>query len=221
MVAIPHNKPVLLKPATNLDALPRIISFQEYLKLYDSIEGARTEWVAGMVEVYAMSISLRHQLLLAFLGRLFDEFLALHTLGIVVLAGYPMYMGEENPAREPDLMVVLNEHQDRLKTSYLEGAADLVVEIASPESVARGRGDKFIEYERFGVREYWLIDPFRREAKVHSLSTDGFYQDSGLDEKGRLVSKLLPGFVLTADVLWQENLPRGAAILALIEEMKS
>jgi len=221
MAALVQDKEIRLQPPTKTDSLPRNIPFQEYLTLYNSVEGIRSEWVAGTVEVYAMSVSLRHQLLLAFLGRLIDEFLALHTLGIVVLAGYPMFMGDENPAREPDLMVILSENQNRLKTAYLDGPTDLVLEIISPESGSRDRGDKFFEYERFGVPEYWLIDPFRHEAKVYSLNAEGYYQEIGLDTRGRLTSKILAGFALAADVLWQDNLPRGTAILALLEAMKS
>ena len=41
----------------------------------------------------------------------------------------------------------------------MEGGPSLVVEIVSPGSATIDRVDKFREYERAGVGEYWIIDP--------------------------------------------------------------
>ena len=49
-------------------------------------------------------------------------------------------------------------NRTRLKKTFLDGPADVVVEIISAGSIGLDRGDKFVEYERGGVREYWLID---------------------------------------------------------------
>lgn len=65
------------------------------------------------------------------------------ALGRILLDGVPMFIGNEQPAREPDLMVVLTAHEDCIKQTYLEGVADIVVEVVSQESVARDCGEKF------------------------------------------------------------------------------
>src|SRR5215210_7827435 len=108
------------------------ISFWDYLKRYNSVEGVRTEWVAGTVETYAMTNNLSHQRLLGFLFTLFSLFLGRKQLGEVILAGFPMYVGDDKAAREPDLMIVLSAHRERIKPTYLDGIADIVVEIVSP-----------------------------------------------------------------------------------------
>lgn len=221
MVAPAHDKVVTLKPATNLDTLPRQVSFQDYLKLYDSVEGAHTEWVAGSVEVYEMSTSRKHAELLGFLHVLFMFFMAKNKRGKIYLSDFPMYISENEPAHEPDLMIVLQENQERVHPTYLEGPADLVLEIISPESVARDRGNKFVEYERFGVPEYWLIDPIREIAMVYKRNEQGIYQEIPLDSQGRLNSKILAGFAIHPDILWQEELPFGGEILVLIDAMKA
>jgi Uma2 family endonuclease len=51
------------------------------------------------------------------------------SLGEVLLAGVPMYISDQQPAREPDLLIVLNANRQRIKANYLAGPADLVVEI--------------------------------------------------------------------------------------------
>ena len=50
-----------------------------------------------------------------------------------------------------------SERLDRVHRTYLDGPADLVVEIVSPESAGRDRGEKYYEYEAAGIPEYWLL----------------------------------------------------------------
>lgn len=196
------------------------ITFADYLRLYD---GQRAEWIAGKVEVHVSNNTLHNRLLWLVL-RLFGYFLDLKPVGEILLEGVPMYLGDDKPARQPDLMIMLNENRGRIQPTYLDGAADVVVEIVSPESGARDRGDKFYEYEAAGVREYWLIDPQRREADVYGLQTviEGdapVYRRLPLDAQGRLQSAVLPGFAFDASLLWADEPPSGMALLRLIGEM--
>ncbi|SRR5260221_11423510 len=192
------------------------ISFQDYLKAYNSIEGVRTEWNAGEVESYKMTNNLQHQRLIRFLATLFGFFLDREKLGEVILAGFPMYLGDDKAAREPDLLVVLNIHRERIKPTYLDGIADVVVEVVSPESDERDHGTKLVEYEAAGIPEYWLIDPIRREADVYILGEDRRYHRAA-----QFASSVLPGFAIDPQVLWQEPLPDGAALLSFVEQMKT
>jgi Uma2 family endonuclease len=68
---------------------------------------------------------------------------------------------------------VAREHLDRLHPTFLEGPADLVVGITSPESISRDRGEKYVEYEAAGIPEYWLIDADRPQAEFSQLGSEG------------------------------------------------
>jgi len=81
------------------------------------------------------------------------------------------------------------------------------VEIISPESAGRDRGDKFYEYAQGGVPEYWLIDPQTQWAEFHLLDGDR-YRPVFSVEKGEYHSQMLPGFWLRVEWLWQQPLPR-------------
>jgi Uma2 family endonuclease len=183
---------------------PAPVSFEEFLAWAD--EDTRAEWVDG--KVVPMSPANRaHQDLLFFLARLVVAHVEARRLGWVYFAPFLMRLPTRPSGREPDLLFVANEHADRLRDTFLDGPADLVVEVASPESAARDRGEKFLEYEAAGVPEYWLIDPLREEAGFYRLGADGRYRLAPLDADGWYHSTVLPGFRLRPDWLWQHPLP--------------
>jgi Uma2 family endonuclease len=193
------------------------ISFDDFLRQYD---GQRVEWHAGKV-VQAVTNNEQHQRILGFLYRLLSFYLELSERGDVYLAGLPMYIREDVSAREPDLMVILQANTSRIKDRYLQGPADVAVEIVSPGSTTLDRGVKLMEYEAFGVPEYWLIDPLRSEVSFYHLppGENSHYQRLERASDGYLASQVLPEFRLKPGVLWQEPLPDGLAILEMAKAM--
>ena len=95
----------------------------------------------------------------------------------------------------------------------MDGPADLVIEIISPESRARDRGEKFYEYEQAGIPEYWLLDPMRKQAEFYQLK-DGIYQSVQMKDNV-YQSQVLTGLWLSVSWLWQEPLP------TILEVLKS
>ena len=188
----------------SLPAPPAKMTYEEFLAWAD--EDTWAEWVDGEV-IVLMSASEEHQDLADFLTALLRLFTEAHQLGIVRSAPFQMKTGPDLPGREPDLIFVAREHLDRLKHTYLDGPADLVVEIVSPESRSRDRGTKFYEYEQGGVREYWLLDPLRRQAELYGRGADGIYRLLEVDRDSVVRSLVLPGLWLKVEWLWQEPLP--------------
>jgi len=88
-----------------------------------------------------------------------------------------------------------------------------VVEIISPDSRARDRGEKFYEYEQGGVREYWMIDPLRKPAEFYQRGEDGIYRLVPVGDDGIYRSAVLEGLWLKVEWLWQEPLPRLLSVL--------
>ena len=186
------------------------ISYEEFLEWMNDERHA--EWVNG--EIIEMSpISDRHEDLSGFLKPLLRHFVEAHQLGIIRSEPFQMKPALSLPGRAPDFFFVATSHLDRMRSTYLEGPADLVVEIISPESRARDRGDKFFEYEQGGIPEYWLIDPVREQAEWYQLGADGIYRTAALDEQGRYHSVVLPGLWLQESWLWQTPLPPLLSVL--------
>lgn len=194
-----------------LSALPqsRKMTYDEFLRWAD--EDTLAEWVNGEAKMTSPAPK-RHQLLSAFLERILGMFAEQHNLGIVLAAPFQMKLAQ---GREPDLLFVAKEHLERLKETHLDGPADLVIEIVSPESIGRDRGEKFSEYEQAGIPEYWLIDPQREQAEFYRLENNRYRLVVG-GREGVYHSVQLPGFWLQLEWLWQPVLPSPIRILAQV-----
>ena len=190
---------------------PLEMSYEAFLEWAD--EDTLAEWVDGKV-VLMSPPSERHQDLSDFLTALMRHFAEAHSLGKVRSAPLQMKLGANLSGREPDILFVADKNLARLQKNRLEGPADLAVEIISPESRARDRGEKFYEYEQGGVSEYWLIDPDREQAEFYRPDDRGVYQLVPLTN-GVFESTVLPGLKLGAAWLWQDPLPPLLSILKL------
>jgi Uma2 family endonuclease len=188
------------------------LTYEQFLEWAD--EDTWAEWVDGEV-ILLMPASTPHQLLVGYLHLLLRLFCQRHHLGVVLTAPFQMRLAGRPSGREPDLLVIRSEHLDRLQRTRLEGPADLVVEVISPESETRDRQDKPQEYEAAGVAEYWMLDPDRRHAEFLVLGSDGRYHQLPVDAEGVVRSAALPGFWLRVAWLWQDPLPDLEAVQAL------
>lgn len=183
-------------------------TLEEFLRITD--EDAWVEWADGKV-ISLSPASNRHQDIADFLISILRPFVQRHDAGWVRTAPFLMLLPELDRAREPDVLFVRTEHLDRVQETRVEGPADLVVEIVSPESLARDRGEKFAEYEAAGVQEYWLIDPDRQQLEVHALETgeEGSrrYHPMSPQADGTVRSRVLDGFFLRPEWLFEPPLP--------------
>jgi Uma2 family endonuclease len=188
---------------------PQKMTYEEFLAWAD--EDTLAEWVDGKVVIYSPA-SKRHQNIADFLLKVMGTYVESHDLGMVISAPFQMKLEH---GREPDVLFVTSEHLDRLKETYLDGPADLVVEIVSPDTMGRDRGDKFYEYAQGGVPEYWLIDPQLQWADFYQLEGER-YRVAFSGEEGEYRALVLPGFWLRVEWLWQEPLPHPLGALAEI-----
>ena len=186
------------------------ISYEDFLE-WDG-EDQHLEWVEG--EVIKMSpVSNRHQDVGGFLLAALRIYVEARHLGDIRSEPYQMKTAPHLPGRAPDIFFIANTNRAHMKSTYLDGPAQLVVEIISPESRARDRGDKFFEYEAGGVPEYWLLDPIREQAEFYQLGENGIYQVVLSDSEGKYHSIMLPGLWLQIDWLWATPLPPLLSIL--------
>lgn len=186
----------------NVSPLPK--TYPEFLE-WNGTDGVWAEWVEGKIEEMS-NPSLIHQRIVRFLTAILQFYVESKGLGEVLPAPFQLKFDFRNTGRQPDIMFVSKANADKIKKQYVEKTADLVIEIISPESRTRDKGDKFYEYEQAGVREFWLIDPDRKRAEFYTLGEDGFFNFE-VAENGLFQSKVLVGLTLKVEWLWQETLP--------------
>lgn len=191
------------------------MSFEEYIEWLD--EDTRAEWVNGRIEILASPAALSHQEVGGFLYAVLRFYIEAHDLGQLIFAPYVMRLAAIARGREPDLIFVQKDRVHLLTRHYLDGPADLAVEIISAESNKRDRKVKFAEYQIAGIREYWLIDPDKQLAEFYQLDDEGTYEPAALDEEGFYHSQVIAGFRLRVDWLWQSPMP---ATLDVLRELK-
>lgn len=126
-----------ISPTGDPSPMPKM-TYEEFLDWCGG-EKMFAEWVDG--EVILMSpASMRHQLVGAFLAALLQFFVEAKDLGLVLTA--PFQMKLLRSGREPDVLFVARERLGLFTKVYLDGAADLAVEVVSPDSGTRDRRDK-------------------------------------------------------------------------------
>ena len=179
------------------------LSYEEFIA--QTSDGTWAEWVDG--EAIFMTVANENFDVMFFLAALLRHFAEAHNLGRVFGEPFQMKTGPDLPGRAPDAFFVASENLAHLKRFYFNGPADLVIEVISTESRTCDRGEKFYEYEEGGVREYWLIDPQRKQAEFYQRGDSGFYRAISTDETDIYHSQVLPGLWIKVDWLWQEPLP--------------
>ncbi|GBC84997.1 hypothetical protein HRbin11_01437 [bacterium HR11] len=134
------------------------------------------------------------------LKRLFvrlNAFVEEHQLGVVQLAPLPVRLWP-GKIREPDIFFIAKEHVDRIGEQVC-GVPDLVVEVTSPSTLKADRMEKFHEYARAGVREYWLVDPQAHTIEVYTLQQGAYLLRGKWGAGERASSELLSGFTVRVD----------------------
>ena len=191
------------------------MSYEEYLNYGD--DTTRMEWVGEEAIVY-MPPRHEHQRMIEFLHNLLSLFVQLSDLGLVRISPFEVKLWEDGPSREPDIFFIKKEQLHLLSSERFSGAPDLAVEIISPSSLYVDRDKKFREYERAGVREYWLLDsrPESKRADFYCLDSENRYQLFATEADEVVHSKVLESFWLRSNWLWKNPLPNPLVALAEI-----
>lgn len=139
----------------------------------------------------------RHQRALLELYARLRTFIEGNDLGQLLVAPLPVRLWP-GKIREPDIFFIAKAHADRIGEQIC-GGPDLVVEVTSPSTLKADRMEKFHEYARAGVHEYWLVDPQARTIEVYTLQ-QGAYLLRGKWEAGETASSgLVAGFAVEVD----------------------
>lgn len=173
----------------NLDDLQGMWTEQQYLTLTDHTNHL-LELTDGEIEVLAMPTD-KHQVIVRFVFFALFSFIQPRR-GTALFAPLRLRI-RAGSYREPDILLVLDEHDPRRQNQFWLGA-DLVVEVVSPDKPERDLVTKRADYAEAGIPEYWIVNPLDDTITVLVLS-DQHYAEHGIFTRGMQASSvLLDGF---------------------------
>lgn len=166
------------------------LTYEDYVLIPD--DGKRHEIIDGEHYVSAAPF-IRHQRVVQRLNLRLGIYVATHPVGEILPAPTDVVLSPHDVV-EPDLLFISNERSSIVEEKNVQGAPDLVIEIHSGSSRRIDRGVKKRAYERWGVLEYWMLDPERKEAEVwERTAKGGLHQRACLSAEDVLTTPLLPG----------------------------
>ncbi|MHA1148475.1 MAG: Uma2 family endonuclease [Promethearchaeota archaeon] len=139
------------------------VSEEEFWEIAN--EDSNFELINGVLIIHSPA-STEHEEIFGYLNFILRYYTEQTEKGKVFGSRLVMRLSETwNP--EPDLMVILPEHYDRIKDTRIQGPADLVIEILSPTTRELDLTKKLPHFRQAGVGEIWIIDPKNQELTIY------------------------------------------------------
>jgi Uma2 family endonuclease len=157
-------------------------------------DGNRYEVIEGEL-IVSKAPGLTHQAASVRLTMLLGNFLEQNPIGRIWTT--PGVIFNQISGVIPDIVYVSKERLEEIASDErVEGAPDLVIEIVCP-GIPNAQRDCVVKkqlYEKYGVKEYWLVDLVSRIIEVYTLQKDPLVLAATYGGQDELVSSLLPGF---------------------------
>lgn len=129
------------------------------LEVFDNLpEGTRCEVINNTLVMSPAPFDTHQKVL----GKIFTRLLYYvenNNLGELRIAPYDVYFDKEN-IFQPDIVLILNEQTHKIEERGFFGTPDLIVEVLSTSNASYDKKEKKKVYEKFGVKEFWIVEPY-------------------------------------------------------------
>lgn len=147
-----------------------ILTTSEYLQTAESVRVQ--ELLYGTLQV-ADSPHFRHQHLLLEIANLLCAYVKHHRLGTICIAPQDVILDAARALiLQPDLMFISNARHDII-SDHIWGAPALVIEVMSPKPRIGRLEDRLGHFDRYGVKECWLVHQLAQEIEVLTFGAGG------------------------------------------------
>lgn len=100
----------------------------------------------------------------------------------------------------PDLTVICD--KEGLNDKRYEGVPTLIVEILSPSNQHHDLLTKMNLYAKYGVKEYWIVNPMTQSISIYKLDETQHYIQAAVKSSGTIQSKLFEELSVNVDELF-------------------
>jgi len=164
-------------------------------------DGKRYELVNGEL-LMTPSPTTRHQRIVRDLSFALSAHVKQKGLGEIFIAPLDVVF-EDHTVLEPDILFVRRDRASIVGEEAIHGAPDLVVEILSPSSFYHDLRVKMLLYGKFGVEEYWVVDPDKEIIEQFRLAGTGLELARQFASDAALESAIFPGFRLPVKSIFE------------------
>ncbi|MBI2933838.1 MAG: Uma2 family endonuclease [Planctomycetes bacterium] len=172
------------------------LSYADYEKIPPDLH--RHEIIEGE-EFMTPAPSPEHQTVVGSVFAVVRAHVTARKLGRVFVAPTDVKFSEHDVV-QPDVLFIAAKRASIITEKNIQGAPDLVIEVASPSTAFLDRGHKLALYERCGVREYWIVEPAGRTVEIHEF---GSPRRTRIYKEGQAFdSALLPGLTVKVGELF-------------------
>ncbi len=176
-------------------------------------DGQKADLIDGVIHM-ASPDNMDANDLFVWLIRLLADIVEINDLGKVNGSRAAYRLNDEN-SPEPDIAFVRRGRTNLIRRGFVNGAPDLAMEIVSPESVERDYETKRDLYQEAGVEEYWIVDEIEQKVTLLRLASNGKYREVR-PKREELHSRVVPGFWIRPEWLWQDPRPKKVEVLKLL-----
>jgi len=171
------------------------LSYDDYAKIPS--DGKRHEIIDGAHIVNAAPSTVHQHVSKRLQYQLYTK-IELAGLGVLFNAPVDVQLSEFDVV-QPDIVIVINDNVRKITSTKIKVAPDLVVEILSPSTSELDYTLKKELYERSGVQEYWIVDPFEQSVQQWVL-VDGKFALMPTNDPLHLTIR--PGISVAKDTIW-------------------
>jgi len=177
-------------------------TYDDYLLFPD--DGRRHELIDG--EHYMTPApSTTHQRLVVRLSIALGTFLNRQKAGQIFVAPTDVVLSDLDVV-QPDLIFVSSARASIITAKNIQGTPDLLIEILSETTRKTDEIIKRKLYERYGVQEYWIVDPELETVKIYRITPQGYSRTAELSREATdtLSTPLLPGLRIVLVELFEQ-----------------
>jgi Uma2 family endonuclease len=185
------------------------LTYDDFLLFPD--DGRRHELIDGEHYVTAAPVT-RHQRIVGNIYFSLRLHLEVHPTGEVIASPLDVILSKHDVV-EPDLLYVSKERSREILKDFARGAPDLVVEVGSPGTRRRDETIKRRLYERFGVVEYWIVNPDIEVVRIYRREDGAFSRPVELSREAgdMLTTLLLPDLMLPLAKMFEDPATSGTS----------
>jgi len=173
--------------AAGIATQPKRWTYEDYCTLPDD---QRYEVIEGELLTMAPGPDMRHQDWVLNLASKLKDHAKARNLGHISVAPRDVIMDDDNVV-QPDIAFVSSARKSISQRRGIFGAPDMVAEMVSPFSVRRDRQIKKELYARYGVKEFWIIDPGNDTIEILTLTDGRFELLSSATGRGKVRSQVI------------------------------